>query len=90
LPEIDAVIEIARQAADTSDWSGYQEAMGGVIYPRKGRPIKLTYKSNENSSTGELEQNQYEEMSAPRIFGLKHEDICVITRKHDWKISRSL
>lgn len=90
LPEIDAVIENARQAADTSDWSAYQTALGGVICPRKDRPITLIYKDNVNTSTGELEQNQYEEISSPKILGLQHKSTRVITRKHDWKISRSL
>tara|TARA_R110002095_G_scaffold184083_2_gene161294 strand:- start:4749 stop:5006 length:258 start_codon:yes stop_codon:yes gene_type:complete len=84
------VIEKARHAADTSDWSGYQEAMGSVICPRKDRPIKLVYKDNLDTSTGELDQNQYEELSAPRIHGLQHESTRVITRLHTWKISRSL
>jgi len=90
LTEIDTVIEKARHAADTSDWSGYQEAMGGVICLRKGRPINIIYKNNINTVTGELEQNQYEEISTPKILGLKHQNTCVITRKHEWKITRSL
>jgi len=90
LTETDAVIEKARHSADTSDWSGYQEAMGGVICLRKDRPINIVYKDNINTTTGELEQNQYEEISTPKILGLKHQNTCVITRKHDWKISRSL
>jgi hypothetical protein len=90
LPETDAIIEKARQAADTSDWSGYQEAMGGVICLRKDRPIKLIYKEDVNTTTGELNQNQYEELCAPRIHGLQHESTRVITRRHTWKISRSL
>jgi len=38
LIETDTVIEKARHATDISDWSGYQEAMGGVICLRKERP----------------------------------------------------
>ncbi|MEW4982971.1 MAG: replication endonuclease [Cycloclasticus sp.] len=90
LVETEPVIEKARHAADTSDWSGYQEAMGGVICPRKERPIKLVYKDSVNISTGELKQNQYDEISAPKILGLQHKSARVITRKHEWKISKSL
>lgn len=90
LPETEVIMETARQAADSSDWSGYQEAMGGVICLRKDRPIKLIYKDNVDTSTGELHQNQYEEISSLKILGLKHNSTCVITRKHEWKISKSL
>ncbi|PCI22599.1 MAG: replication protein [Piscirickettsiaceae bacterium] len=90
LAETKTVIEKARQAADTSDWSGYQEVMGGVICLRKDRPIKLVYKEDVDTTTGELKPNQYEELCTPRILGLQHESTRVITRPHSWKISRSL
>jgi len=90
LPEVDDVIEKARHAADTSDWSAYQAALGGVICLRKKRPINIVYKDNINTTTDELDQNQYEKISAPKILGLKHQNTCVITRKHEWKISKSL
>ena len=87
--ETGAIIERARQAADNSDWAGYQEVNGGVICPRKDRPVKLVYENDVDTSTGELRQNQYEELSAPKIFGIKHGDTVINTRPHTWKISKS-
>lgn len=87
--ETGSIIERARQAADSSDWAGYQEANGGVICPRKDRPVKLVYENDIDTSTGELRQNQYEELSAPKIFGIKQGNTLINSRPHKWKISKS-
>ena len=87
--ETGSIIERVRQPADNTDWSGYQEENGGVICPRKDRPVKLVYENDVDPSTGELRQNQYEELSAPKIFGIKHGDTVINTRPHTWKISKS-
>ena len=82
-----SVIEQARLAADSSDWKAYQEAMGGVICLRKDRPIQMVYEDDVNTDTGELRQNQYEELSAPKIFGIKSGVKLINTRPHTWKIT---
>ena len=50
----------------------------------------LAYNDNINTATGELEKNQYEEISTPKILGLQHKSTRVITRKHEWKMFRPL
>ncbi|NQY27292.1 MAG: hypothetical protein HRT92_08960 [Piscirickettsiaceae bacterium] len=84
-----SVIEEARLAADNSDWKAYQEAMGGVICLRKNRPLQIVYENDVDLSTGALRQNQYEELSAPKIFGIKHGNTVINSRPHVWKISKS-
>jgi len=86
--EADSIIERARQAADSSGWAAYQEAMGGVICLRKDRPIQLVYENDVDTTTGELRQNQYEEISAPKIFGIKQGNTLINSRPHKWKISK--
>ncbi|NQY27554.1 MAG: hypothetical protein HRT92_10325 [Piscirickettsiaceae bacterium] len=81
-------IEEARLAADNSDWKAYQEAMGGVICLRKDRPLKIVYEDDINTDTGELRQNQYEELSAPKIFGIKSGLTLINTRPHTWTVSK--
>jgi len=82
-------IEQARLAADNSDWKAYQEAMGGVICLRKDRPLQMVYEDDVNTDTGELRQNQYEELSAPKIFGIKSGLTLINTRPHTWTVSKS-
>ncbi|NQZ54837.1 MAG: hypothetical protein HRT93_11380 [Piscirickettsiaceae bacterium] len=86
--EAGSVIEIARSAADDSDWAGYQESNGGVICPRRDRPLQIVYENQADTITGELRQNQYEELSAPKVFGIKHGNTVINTRPHTWKISK--
>ncbi len=83
-------LEQARASSDNSDWAGYQDSNGGVICPRKDRPLQLVYENDMDIITGELRQNQYEELSAPRIYGIKHGGTVVNTRPHTWKISKAL
>jgi len=90
LGEEEPELEQAIISADDSDWAGYQESNGGVICPRKDRPFMLAYENNVDVITGELRQNQYEELSAPKILGIKHGDRVICTRIHIWEISKAL
>jgi hypothetical protein len=83
-------LEQARIAVDDSDWAGYQVSNGGVICSRKERPFQIVYEYDLDMTTGELRQNQYEELSAPKIFGIKHGNTVINTRPHTWKISKAL
>ena len=87
--EAGSIIEKARIAADNSDWAEYQSVNGGVICLRKDRPLQLVYEDDVDISTGELRQNQYEELSAPKIFGIKHGNTIINSRIHKWTISKS-
>lgn len=81
-------IEQTRLAADNSVWKAYQEAMSGVICIRKDRPLQMVCKDDVNTATGELRQNQYEELSAPKIFGIKSGVTLINTRNHTWMVSK--
>lgn len=62
LAELDSVLELARVAADNSDWEGYQLAMGGINVARADRPITMVYWTEIDTSTGEIRANQYGEL----------------------------
>ncbi len=40
-------------------------------------------------TTCELRQNQYEELSSPKIFGIKQGNTLINSRPHAWNISKS-
>jgi hypothetical protein len=84
----DSLIEKARIAADTSDWQGYIEAMGGIESTQKSHPIKLHYDVNININTGECSQSYYDGELVTKIKGLLYEGKALITRKLSWRLER--
>jgi hypothetical protein len=84
----DSLIEKARIAADTSDWQGYIEAMGGIESTQKSHPIKLHYDVNININTGECSQSYYDGELVTKIKGLFYEGKALITRKLSWRLER--
>lgn len=87
--DLESLLEQARLAADKSDWEGYQEAMGGVDCPKADRPISIVYWNEVDTDTGEIKTNQYGELKAPSIYGLKFNGETINTRPHLWKIYRA-
>ena len=85
----DSLIEKARIAADTSDWQGYIEAMGGIESTQKNHPIKLHYDVNININTGECSQSYYDGELVTKIKGLLYEGKALITRKLSWRLERA-
>ncbi|WP_417542298.1 replication endonuclease [Methylophaga thalassica] len=79
-------LEAVRLAADKSDWEGYQNAMGGINIPRADRPVSVVYKPDIDVTTGEIKMNQYGEMRAAGIFGIKSQGETIKTRTHDWRV----
>lgn len=79
-------LEAVRLAADKSDWEGYQNAMGGINIPRADRPVSLVYKPDIDVTTGEIKMNQYGEMRAAGIFGIKSQGETIRTRTHEWRV----
>jgi hypothetical protein len=84
----DSLMEKARVAADTSDWAGYINAMGGIESPRKDHPIKLHYDININLETGECAQSYYDGEVVTKMKGLLFDGNILITRKHTWRLER--
>lgn len=87
--ERDSVLEQARLAADNSDWEGYQTAMGGIDCPKADKPISIVYWNEVDVETGEMKSNQYGELKAPSIYGVKFNGKTINTRPHLWKIYRA-
>jgi hypothetical protein len=81
-------MEKARVAADTSDWAGYINAMGGIESPRKDHPIKLHYDININIETGECAQSYDDGEVVTKMKGLLFDGNILITRKHTWRLER--
>jgi hypothetical protein len=84
----ESVIEKARIAADTSNWQGYIDAMGGIESTPKSHPIKLHYDVNINMDTGECSQSYYDGELVTKIKGLLFEGKALITRKLSWRLER--
>tara|TARA_R110000851_G_scaffold78590_1_gene173427 strand:+ start:507 stop:701 length:195 start_codon:yes stop_codon:yes gene_type:complete len=61
--------------------------MRGDHCSRKDLPIKLVYKESVDITTGILKENQYGEMNAQSIYGLKHGNVRINTRPHTCEIS---
>lgn len=80
------LLEQARIAADTSDWSAYLEAQGGVMTARKDQPLRVYTVERFNSETGEVLSNRYGEVIS-KVEGLKlFDDPAIKTRLHSWRI----
>lgn len=74
----DDVIELARNAADSSNWQRYVEAMGGTLCKRVDRPIQLSKVINH-------EANLYGE-DISKIMGVMSCANAVQTRLEGWEI----
>jgi len=84
----ESALEKARIAADTSDWKGYIEAMGGIDSTPKDHPIKLYYDVNINEETGECSQSYYDGELVTKVKGLLFEGKAFITRTMSWRLER--
>lgn len=87
--QLESLLEQATIAADKSDWEGSQEAMGGIDCPKAESPITIVYWNELDTDTGEIHSNQYGELKAPSIYGLRFNDEIINTRPHLWKIYRA-
>jgi hypothetical protein len=79
-------LEACRIAADTGDWAGFVEAMGGAICPRADRPVRCYRLQDLDPDTGELQCNRYGELSPGRIAGVECAGCPVLTRLRVWVI----
>jgi len=84
----ESTLEKARLAADTSNWKGYIEAMGGIESTPKSHPIKLHYDVNVNEETGECSQSYYDGELVTKVKGLLFEGKAFITRTMTWRLER--
>ncbi len=75
----DEVIQKAAQAADSGDWAEFVRIMGGVLIPRKLRPIRLTRVWSDRPG-------RYDEPVGYQITGIETDRDSVRTRIHIWTI----
>jgi len=66
------------KAADESDWEGYNRLMGGVVCPRKDRPVRPMMLERP-------EENRYGE-TIKAIQGLWFGTKATVTRLHTWVV----
>ncbi len=86
---VDTIIEKARQAADTSKWHDFINAMGGVFAKRKDQPLKLAYDASFNNETGECKLGFYDGNVIQTIKGLYYEGQMIVTRFFNWRLERA-
>lgn len=86
---IDSTIETARLAADSSDWKGFINAMGGLFIKREERPLKLAYDVIFNTETGECKKGYYDGNIVQAIKGLFYQGQMVLTRFFSWRLERT-
>jgi len=73
------VIKKAAHAADSGDWAEFVRIMGGVLIPRKFRPIRITRAWSDRPG-------RYDEPIGYQITGIETGSGSVRTRLHVWTI----
>ena len=86
---VDTLIEKARQAADSSKWDDFINAMGGVFAKRKDQLLKLAYDASFNSETGECKLGFYDGNIIKTIKGLYYQGQMIATRFFSWRLERA-
>ena len=77
--------EPIRQAADSSDWATYTQAMGGVFCKRNAQVLRPFY--DLKSEQGELKASKYGDSFIKQLRGISYGDLPLITRTHQWELS---
>lgn len=89
--EESGVVELARLAADSADWAGYNNAQGGIFVSRSDHKIKLSKWLEFDSETGEFIDcpvDRYGESASSRVFGVESEGVNYVTRLYRWVVGR--
>lgn len=84
-------VQKAAEAADEGDWHAYIILMGGPTVKRNAQTVRLGYWHEYDQQTGECKsrvQNKYGEEAEAALFGITYEGGAVLTRHHQWKVSR--
>jgi len=69
--EHSGILEKATVCADSPDWAGFVQVMGGPMVKRDDLPIRPAYLQEIKTDTGELPVNKYGELAAGRIVGVR-------------------
>lgn len=78
-------MELARVAADLSDWMAYQVVQGGAEAKRSDMPLR-TFSEEFDLSTGEVNTNRYDEIVSI-VKGLEESGVYQLrTRNKNWSI----
>jgi len=79
----DGVLEQARSAADSGNWSEFTKLFGGTEINRNDQPLKIARQYNDKPG-------RYGEPLGDQIFGLTDGINTVVTRPHCWEITKGL
>lgn len=75
----EGVMESARIMADSGDWKGFVESLGGVLQNKKDLPVSLL-----KSWSDEL--GRYGEPKGDKIIGVTDGEVELESRKHTWTL----
>ncbi len=75
-------------AADSGDWSGFTQSMGGVFCKRKDQAVRPHYDIEFEKSTGLIRSSFFDSTPIMKLKGVVHKGIEMITRIHRWKVER--
>ncbi|NVK74742.1 MAG: replication endonuclease [Oceanospirillaceae bacterium] len=81
-------VESIRKAADDSNWSQFNELMGGFFCKRKEQKLRPHYSVKFDSSTGEVKESKYGDSFIERLIGLKYKAQTIVTRLHEWRVEK--
>lgn len=89
----EGIAEVARAAADASDWAAYflVQSNGLPFVSRNDAPIRAAYWLEHDAETGEVIDeacNKYGEASRGKLFGLAVLGEYVLTRFYRWTVQR--
>lgn len=95
LADAEGVVEVARIAADASDWAAYclLQGAGSAFVVRDLQPVRVAYWLEHDSQTGEeidSQFNKYGEESCGKLFGVRavFEAKYFLTRFFIWTVQR--
>lgn len=81
-------LEALIEAADSANWQGYTQLMGGPMARRDAMPVHAWSQGGVDLETGEMSFNAYGEIAAPRILGVEGFGEQLLSRVHEWKFER--
>jgi len=86
--ELPEEFEEIRKTADESDWTKYNELMGGFFCKRKDQKIRPYYTFKMDTETGEITESQFGDGLVEKLLGVVFEGQNIITRFHEWRIEK--
>lgn len=78
-------------AADSGDWKGFTELMGGVFSKRTEQAFKPFYEFAMDKANGVIKSSHYDENELVRVLkGVSTEGHDFVSRVHEWQVESKL